>query len=871
MRRLLSLLFLLSAATVESRGAPSEPAQDEPPPSGPMSFADGDQSFSLRSEKGDVRIDQETGVLYGRDGVVFRHGDRTIRADQMIYDPRTGEAQAFGNVVFEGPAARIEAETIWYNRETEEGIGHNVRGWDGDLFFRGAEFRRISDEEFLFRRAPSNWNQPGDPPILVTPRYTTCDFPEPHLAIRAREFNLFPNDRAFARNAVVEVMGTPVFYLPFYTKGLGAGQPWDVRFGYSSLLGAMVSVDYNYRHRLYEPDPFTGELRRRASGHLRAGVDYFSRRGFGYGAEYGYEFEWGAHRGHWQTYFIEDKDRNDDDRWVVSGASRWAITEDLVGVIGADLVNDPEVYEDFFDSFDIESDRGRVARRRAYGALTLTQDEFVSRFSYDYRERLAEDRITHFSEPSDNNDDFEFDADGDGDDDIDERFQDSRYAAQSERLEYTFTTNELQIGEMPLFYDWDLTVFSNLDAGLNRGSDDDDARVSGLDFYQSLLWSIRLTDRLSLVVRGGLGLGVADRNSDDFDVSGPYPVRVNNVIFTDDDEFFTGTDLIGDDGLNDFALDGTEGAFSSDLMDYDDVDTFWVYGDVSTRLQARLSDALTAYAEWRLRESTGQNIGEFYAEAGQATFLEDLYAFRLEEHWAEAGVRYRLRRPSLTAGIRYERNLQGKSEIYNGETIQRLRGDVAWQNPARTLAISVGGQLQEDQLRHPSDSREVELTSVSGFARASYNPRHGIWHDTVSLSIFAPLEDDPFDTFDNKSDDDDLDENDHTLSVTNVFGVKISPLWSLLWKLRLTEDGSSESNANGATSLSLQRDLHDAVLIIGVAAENESFRGESNTDEQRIDATVAIRFKSSSEEPIGVARPTLVVPRRRPSEIDGGQ
>lgn len=839
-----------------------------------IDLGEGEETIRIESPTGQVRFDEERSLIYGSERVIVTHRGRTLSADAIVFDPMTREAQAFGNVVIEGPREHYEAESMWFNFRTEEGVAHNARGYSGDLHFRGPEFRSLSEEELLFRRAPVNWDRlDTEAPVYETPRYTTCEFPEPHVALRAREFDLFPDDRVFARHVVLEVMGVPALYFPFFTRSLAEAQPWDVRFGYSSLLGATVSVAYNYRHRLFEPDPFTGEMRRRAAGHLRPRVDFFSKRGVGLGAEYGYMFDFGAHRGRWQAFFIEDRDRGDDSRWLVQGAHRWQITDDLVALIGADLVSDPEMYEDFFNTFDLERSRGRVHSRRVYGALTLTRDDFVSRLSLDWRDRLSADRFTNLSEPSDNNDDFRFDADGDGEDDIDEPFDSDRWGRVSERAEYTFSTNELQIGNLPLFYSADLTAFSNLDAGLNRQSEGDDSRVNGIDFHQSLLWSYRLTERLSLVVRGGIGVAVAQRRDDSFGIDGPFPRRIDNVIFADDGSFFVGTDLIGADGLNDFVLDGTEGAFGTERLSLSDVDEAWLYGDLAARLQARLSDALVAFAGWRVRRSTGMNLGEFYAEAGHQTFTEDLYAFRLEEHWADVGLIHRLLRPDITTSLTYGRNLESDSDIFNGEAIQYLSGSVAWRNAAQTVSVAAFGNIEETQLRHPGDSREVQLTSALLALNAAFTPRSQIWRDSVSLSAYFPLDDDPFATFDDNDQDDDLNENDNNISIQNILGVKISPLWALNWQLRLSDtqsDNEDTGGANAATALTLERDLHDAVLVLGVAAKNETYRGESGQDENRVDAVISLRFRRSSEEPVGVARPLLIVPQRHASEIDEG-
>jgi hypothetical protein len=171
----------------------------------------------------------------------------------------------------------------------------------------------------------------------------------------------------------------------------------------------------------------------------------------------------------------------------------------------------------------------------------------------------------------------------------------------------------------------------------------------------------------------------------------------------------------------------------------------------------------------------------------------------------------------------------------------------------------------------------VQLTSLALGLTGSITPRHRIWYDNFGINAFIPLEDDKYRSF-SDDDDDQLDENDTVITISNTLGVKISPLWDLRWALRLTDTGNGGNDTNddeddgleAATAITLQRDLHDAVLIIGLSADRDTFRGEGSSSDNRFDATVALRFRSSHEEPVGVARPVLVVPRHRPSEIDDG-
>ncbi len=174
------------------------------------------------------------------------YGTRILRADRVIYDRRTGKVRATGNVSITEEDGSIRfADEIEVNETLDDGyaVGFSTR-----LPERGVA------------SANSAVRQANGVSALDQAVYTACEVCEekgirPTWALRARRAVLDEdNDIISYRDAVLEIVGIPVLYLPYFfhpdpTSGRRSGFLVP-SIGGSTRLGATYSQPY---HRVLSP------------------------------------------------------------------------------------------------------------------------------------------------------------------------------------------------------------------------------------------------------------------------------------------------------------------------------------------------------------------------------------------------------------------------------------------------------------------------------------------------------------------------------------------------------------------------------------------------------------------------------------------
>ncbi len=103
-------------------------------------------------------------------------------------------------------------------------------------------------------------------------RFTTCQAPKPHYTITTNRLTIQPGKFVSATNAVFWIGNVPVFYLPYWWKGIGPGKlNVHVEPGYNSIDGFYAKTTAIYDFSDYVRTKFL--------------YDYYSIRGSGYGIE----------------------------------------------------------------------------------------------------------------------------------------------------------------------------------------------------------------------------------------------------------------------------------------------------------------------------------------------------------------------------------------------------------------------------------------------------------------------------------------------------------------------------------------------------------------------------------------------------------
>lgn len=223
--------------------------------------------------------------------------------------------------------------------------------------------------------------------ILRKANITCCDFEKPHYTLYVGKADLIPGDRIWATNAVVKIGKVPVFYLPFVYRSLNTDRLFTTYVDFDQSdntgFGFLTST-------VYAKNNFAA----------KANLDYYTRSGFGYGAEVAYE-DPQRFRGSLQAYTIHDKVQNEQ-RWGIDGGYWWEVadTSDSLNKGSGAIyfsqfetrnVSDADFNDDFFRSnpYVVSPDKlTRLSAVRQSGWETF-------RVGYTMREQLNADDKTY--------------------------------------------------------------------------------------------------------------------------------------------------------------------------------------------------------------------------------------------------------------------------------------------------------------------------------------------------------------------------------------------------------------------------------------------------------------------------------------------
>ncbi len=161
-----------------------------------------DQAWDIRADS--ISYDRERDVYTARGNVRITQPGRSLTGDWLAFSNTTRRGVATGNVVIEDAGQRLEADVIHFELDELRGIllGGRLEGKDTPFRATGKEVRKLGAQDYEFEEGA----------------FTTCRCPgggrEPWV-IRAEEAELEIGGYGTARNTVVDVLGVPVFWLPW--------------------------------------------------------------------------------------------------------------------------------------------------------------------------------------------------------------------------------------------------------------------------------------------------------------------------------------------------------------------------------------------------------------------------------------------------------------------------------------------------------------------------------------------------------------------------------------------------------------------------------------------------------------------------------
>ena len=303
---LANALWLLSAPV-------SAPAQDT------------QKAFDITADEVEYQADRDVYIARGNVRIVQQ--GRTLTADRVIFNQKTNEGVAIGNVVVtQGeigaavpspprpgkptPVAvgvagdQLESDFLAFNVDSLLGVVFHgqLDSPKSNYKMSGDEIQKTGDETYVFRNG----------------HFTTCRCPDPNSrepwALTAKQADLEVDGYARARNASFQVLGIPVLWWPYVFYPLKRDRETGFLFpdfGSTNQVGYYVSL------------PFFWAVRDNVNIMLRP--EWNEKRGIKPSVETEYVF---GQRGTGELYgtFIDDRKINSDDPKTPFSPERWAVT-----------------------------------------------------------------------------------------------------------------------------------------------------------------------------------------------------------------------------------------------------------------------------------------------------------------------------------------------------------------------------------------------------------------------------------------------------------------------------------------------------------------------------------------------------------------
>ncbi|MBI4395404.1 MAG: LPS-assembly protein LptD [Candidatus Omnitrophica bacterium] len=278
-----------------------------------------------------LQYSQADHKLIAKGNVVITYGDIELTADQAEVHTETKEARAEGHVtVRQKEKGTLSGDKVFFDFKNNSGSFPDGRFFSFPWYGFGEHLEQISKKKI---RAQN---------VFIT----SCDLPHPHYDVKAQVADIYPGDKIVARNVFFRILEVPVFWWPYLIIPLNYNSPFQVTPGYSDEYGAYVLVSKGF------------SLNEKVKGRFH--LDWYSKRGIGYGADINYKFDrFGV--GQVKLYGINDEespnqraenpfsDKNEKYRGRVSWRHRARIDPLTTLHLQWNEISDERFLQDFFE------------------------------------------------------------------------------------------------------------------------------------------------------------------------------------------------------------------------------------------------------------------------------------------------------------------------------------------------------------------------------------------------------------------------------------------------------------------------------------------------------------------------------------------
>ncbi len=315
-----------------------------------------------------VEFDIRKKTVVATGNVSIRKEDAVLTCDRVEFDRDTEIAHAVGNVVLRRGSEQVQGESLVFNFKTMQGDFERPLFTAAPFYGAGESVEKIGENHFRIDRG----------------YISTCDFDEPQSRITAERIDVYPGDKAVARNVIFKVGKVPVFFWPKYTEDL-TDRSSIVRLtpGYSSDWGGFLLSRWR----------FDKDENMKIFVH----TDYRERKDFAWGIDSEYKTP-SVGRGVMRTYYMNERsigpsriwdDRAvptvEQERYKAEWRHRWQVDESTMVMSQYYKISDAEILKDYFER-EYERDQTPpsyvvATHSLPRGTLTARTDYRVNRFT----------------------------------------------------------------------------------------------------------------------------------------------------------------------------------------------------------------------------------------------------------------------------------------------------------------------------------------------------------------------------------------------------------------------------------------------------------------------------------------------------------
>lgn len=267
-----------------------------------------------------VEYNREKSTYVARGKVDLREGTRILNADYVLFDEKTQDIFAEGNVVFRDEGDRIECQKLQLNLISKKGRidSGRIHIQKGNFHITGETIEKVGESQYTIKKG----------------EFTTCGWEDPAWKFSAQDVDVTIEGYAKTKSTKFYIKDVPVFYLPwgiFPVKTERQSGLLMPGFAVSSRNGMLINTSYFWAISKDKDATFF--------------LDYLGDRGIKPGVEFRYAPREDM-KGIWDYSIIGDREY-DGTRWQLRGQHEQIFMKDIALKANLRFISDDDYLKDF--------------------------------------------------------------------------------------------------------------------------------------------------------------------------------------------------------------------------------------------------------------------------------------------------------------------------------------------------------------------------------------------------------------------------------------------------------------------------------------------------------------------------------------------